>query len=642
MAPQTGTWRESGSAMWLVVRGTSEFGSFAVGYPLAEGEFVVGRDPACDMVIEGRAVSRKHLRVTRTGSQLAFQDLGSVAGTFVNGKALDDGPLQVGDKIRVGHATLVVQAEPPSTGDGDDDGQTSLGVPVAAAGGPVVDWTPFREFVKQLRETTDPRVILERLLLGLVQILKLNRGFVLLRKRSDSGELHPVASYRLEDEENFIAISSTVYKQVLESESTTYIPDSGQDTIRAQAPSLDFEYVPRTIVCGPLKTQSEVFGVIYIDGPASDTIMSAAHIPLFEMFTEVASELLGAAENRRQLLAAKGRLVAYRSLQDETALVLGESPFSRELQKLLDAAAPQDVTVLLTGETGTGKEMVARAIHDRSPRADEPFVPVNCAALPRDIIEAELFGAEKGAYTGADERRIGRFELASSGTLFLDEIGELPLDFQVKLLRVLQERKVTRLGGSKAIPLKFRLVCATNRDLEAAVRDGTFRQDIYYRINVFRVHLKPLRERVEDIPPLARHFVASFCRRFGRRIEGFTSEAERLILSYGWPGNIRELKNAIERAVVVESEGAITPGSLPIFRPEATVTPERAEETFFENLPQDYETARTLFERAFLKRSFVLNKGNIAAMARDTGIPRNTVYRRLEKFGLLEEIKSES
>ena len=622
--------------MWLVVQGTTEYGNFSVGYPLAEGDFFVGRDKACNLVLEGRSVSRKHVCFTRKGTEVTFKDQGSVSGTFVNGRAEDEGLLKAGDKIRVGHTIMRVEADFPGAQPSEDN-SLSIGVPARAAGGPVVDWTPFREFFKKLRDTTDSRAILERLLLGLVQILKLNRGFVLLRKRAGSGELHPVASYRLEDEENFIAISSTVYKQVLETETTTFIADSSQDTIRAQAPSLDFEYVPRSIICGPLKSRNDVFGVIYIDGPANETIMSAAHIPLFEMLTEVASELLGAAENRRQLLAAKGRLVAYRSLQQEETLVLGDGSFGKELKKLLEAAAPQDVTVLLTGETGTGKEMAARAIHEQSQRADEPFVPVNCAALPREIIEAELFGAEKGAYTGAEERRIGRFELASSGTLFLDEIGELPLDFQVKLLRVLQERKVTRLGGTKAIPLKFRLVCATNRDLEAAVREGTFRQDIYYRINVFRIHLKPLRERVEDIPPLASHFVESFCRRFGRRISGFTPEAERLLLSYGWPGNIRELKNAIERAVVVESEDKITASSLPIFTPEAEVTAEVAEDAFFENLPQVYDEARALFERSFLRRSYVLNKGNIAAMARDTGIPRNTVYRRLEKYGLLEK-----
>ena len=386
-----------------------------------------------------------------------------------------------------------------------------------------------------------------------------------------------------------------------------------------------------------LKTKTEVFGVIYLDGSVSETKMNALKLPIFEILVEFASELLGAAEDRRRFFLAKERLLAYQSLQEEEDFIAGEGKAGQQLKSLISAAAPKDVAVLLTGETGVGKEMVARAVHRHSTRAAEPFIPVNCAALPADLIEAELFGAEKGAYTGADTRRLGRFELAGGGTLFLDEVGELPLEFQVKLLRVLQERKLCRVGGSKVIPLSFRLICATNKNLEESIERGLFRQDFYYRINVFRIHLPPLRERVEDILPLARYFLAKFNRSFNKRVEGFSSRAEKVLLSYSWPGNVRELRNAVERALVIEESNQVSPKSLPFSSGESSLSELPLAGSKMADLPKNYDEARAIFESSFLQRSFQENDGNIAAMARQTGIPRNTVYRRLEKYGLLKK-----
>ena len=250
--------------------------------------------------------------------------------------------------------------------------------------------------------------------------------------------------------------------------------------------------------------------------------MTESQIPLFETITGLAGELLAATKTREELLAAQHCLQAYdRLVWEGERLVLGSGEASEQIARSIKAAAPQDVTVLITGETGTGKEMVARALHRSSPRRLKPFVPVNCAALSRGTLEAELFGAEKGAYTGADELRLGRFEMASGGTLFLDEVGEIDTDVQVKLLRVLQDRKVTRLGGTRAIPLDFRLICATNRNLEEEMTLGNFREDLFYRINVFQIHLHPLRERLESIVPLAEHFLSTFTTQFGRTIAGF-------------------------------------------------------------------------------------------------------------------------
>ena len=231
--------------------------------------------------------------------------------------------------------------------------------------------------------------------------------------------------------------------------------------------------------------------------------------------------------------------------------VVGHSPALRSVLSAVSKVAPTDSTVLLTGETGTGKELIARAIHKKSPRRSRAFVAVNCAAIPQSLIASELFGHEKGAFTGALQRRLGKFELAEGGTIFLDEVGELPLETQIALLRVLQEREFQRVGGSEQIRVNVRVLAATNRDLQKAIAAGAFRQDLFYRLEVFPIHIPPLRERIEDIPVLVEYFVARFARKAGKNIRSIEKEALELLESYPWPGNIRELENVIERSVIV-------------------------------------------------------------------------------------------
>src|SRR5262249_48972790 len=231
--------------------------------------------------------------------------------------------------------------------------------------------------------------------------------------------------------------------------------------------------------------------------------------------------------------------------------IIGQSPALTAVLENVRRVAPTDATVLITGETGTGKELIARAIHSISKRKDKPLIKINCAALPTGLVESELFGHEKGAFTGAIARRVGRFELAQGGTIFLDEIGEIPPEAQVKLLRVLQEREFDRVGGSSPIRVDVRVIAATNRDLLKAVREKTFREDLYYRLSVFPLQLPPLRDRREDIPSLALFLVNKFASRIGKRIDGVSKETMGRLLAYAWPGNVRELENIIERAVIL-------------------------------------------------------------------------------------------
>jgi Nif-specific regulatory protein len=257
--------------------------------------------------------------------------------------------------------------------------------------------------------------------------------------------------------------------------------------------------------------------------------------------------------------------------------LLYSSSLMESVLSIASQVAESQATVLITGESGTGKEMVASAIHYSSPRANKPFIKVACASLPENLLESELFGYERGAFTGALERKPGRFELASGGTLFLDEIGDMTLSTQVKLLRVLQEKEYERLGGTQTIKTDVRVICATHRDLEKMVKDGRFREDLYYRINVFPVGLPPLRDRKEDIPLLADHFIEKYSKENKKKIKGISRSALDLLLFYGWPGNVRELENVMERAVVLCRKDLVSPTELPanLQKPNAVnITPE--------------------------------------------------------------------
>jgi len=304
-------------------------------------------------------------------------------------------------------------------------------------------------------------------------------------------------------------------------------------------------------------------------------------------------------------------------------LVVGESPRMKRVLELVDSVAPTDTTVMIRGESGTGKELIARMIHAESPRAFGPMVAVNCGALPEGILESELFGHEKGAFTGATGRRKGKLELADGGTLFLDEIGEIPPKVQVELLRALEDKQVVRVGGTQPVPVDFRVICATNRDLEQAVREGTFREDLYYRIAVFRIDLPPLRKRPEDIMPISEHYLKRFSEAMGRRVTGFSREARELMLTYNWPGNIRELVNAVERALVVCEEGEIRPEYLPI-----------RERRGDGSAGQEDDLSLQAMERRHILKVLKRCQFNITHAARLLGIDRVTLYNKMRKYGI--------
>lgn len=339
---------------------------------------------------------------------------------------------------------------------------------------------------------------------------------------------------------------------------------------------------------------------------------------------------------------------------ENRGLVGGSSEMKR-IFTLINKLAQVDTSVLVRGESGTGKELVARAIHMNGPRKDERFVAINCSAIPEALIESEFFGHEKGAFTGADSRKIGKFQFADGGTLFLDEIGDISASLQVKLLRALQEQRFTPVGSNREVEVNVRIVAATNRNLEEMIKKGEFREDLFYRLNVLPIFLPPLRERKDDIVSLVNHFLAKFGALYGAKITGITDEAKELLIKYNWPGNIRELENVMEHAFVVESESKISASSLPDsirglsrsvaksamasdnVQTDGSIDPSQnnAELTFAIDLKNlDFQSQKEEFEKHFIISALKVFNGRINQTALHANIPKKTLLRKLEKYGL--------
>ncbi len=377
----------------------------------------------------------------------------------------------------------------------------------------------------------------------------------------------------------------------------------------------------------------ELLRWIQSEGPRLPVIMISAY---GEINDAVEAMKLGAQDyvvkpfDPEELVLRLKKIIQNRRLQDQVTLgarreaweLIGESAPMRRIRQMVDRIAATPSTVLITGESGTGKEVIARAIHARSDRASGPFVPVNVGGIPDTLLESELFGYERGAFTGADRRKEGMFELASGGTLFLDEIGEMPPHLQVKLLRVLQDHKVQRLGGTHVLPVDVRVVAATNQDLEARVGEGRFREDLFYRLNVIRIEVPPLRERPEDVPLLAGHVIARLNKKLGREIAGIDSEALRALAEHIFPGNVRELENLIERAFIFAEGDTITAKELSLPQSSAPARPRPA--------------TLDSMERQAVIEALHRWEGNRTRAAAELGITRRTLLNKIKEYGLEE------
>jgi transcriptional regulator with GAF, ATPase, and Fis domain len=606
-------------------------------FPLGAEAFSIGRQASNALQVLDPAASRLHCRIEPAKGGFLVRDLGSRQGTFVNGRPVHEHRLAEGDLVAVGEVLLLFQAP---TGDGpgreaepraltDEASFTARTTLQRLPGWPPEEGLKGRDFQLLLRIATAlqaPRSTAELARNLLEQVLAAVPGDRAALLLADRGSREIAAAFTLDRAGSTapFPVSGTVARRTLEEGVALLAEDVLLEESLAGAESLQGERI-RSLVAAPLAHQGRTLGLLYLDareGPA----FTGRHLQLLGALGSLAA---GAVAQVRQTewLEEENRRLAESLAED----MVGESPRMKEIYRLLGRAAAAGSTVLLRGESGTGKELAARALHQGSPRSGQPFVAVNCATLSETLLESELFGYERGAFTGAVARKIGKAEAADGGTLFLDEIGEIPLPLQAKLLRFLQERELERLGGTRPIPVNVRVVAATNRDLEKAIREGTFREDLYYRLNVITVHLPPLRERREDVPLLASHFAAQTSRHLGRPLAGFTPEARACLLRYDWPGNVRELANAVERALVLGEGGLIRPEDLPETVLDSTPVAEVRLGRFHETV---LETKKQLIRTAVAESG-----GNITKAAGLLGLQPTYLHRLLRNLELRAEIE---
>lgn len=388
-----------------------------------------------------------------------------------------------------------------------------------------------------------------------------------------------------------------------------------------------------------IKAQNPQLPVIMISGHGNiELAVKATKLGAFDFIEKPLSleKVLLTIQNALAFSKLEQENLALRQAVQKKSEIIGQSPEIKQLREQIRIVAPTNGWVLITGENGTGKELVAQAIHRLSQRSSKPFVEVNCAAIPEELIESELFGHEKGAFTGALTKRRGKFDLANEGTIFLDEIADMSLKTQAKILRILQEQKFERVGGSELIFVDVRVIAATNRDLKEEIQKGRFREDLYYRLNVIPLTVPPLRERKSDIPILVDHFIREFCIEYHKELKRMSPEALELLTQYNWPGNVRELKNVVERMVIMVPGTTIEAKDVP---PPIREQPKPTGEfSFFQyNLLKE---ARREFEKRFILKKLMENNENISQTAEVIGIERSNLHRKIKNYGI--ELKKES
>jgi transcriptional regulator with GAF, ATPase, and Fis domain len=551
-------------------------------FPLVEDELSIGREPSNQISLLDSLVSRRHCVIRRNDQGFLIQDLDSRNSTFVNNVPVKERLLADGDQIRIGKSILVFQGLPQEpAGDNAslelDSAPTPGGATVILRKQDAIYLQPARlhalgdtertvrdlnvllNFSKSLNSVHGLAALQQKALEAVLEISPADRAAILLTEEGTEGFTSVMGWDRRLGKNQPIQVSQTILNQVIEENLAVLSNDVLSDETFREAESLLVPQV-RAVLAVPLEVQDKLLGALYLDTNSQGARFDSALLQLVTALGNVAALAIENASHLERLGDENRRLQQELNIQHS---MVGESQRMREVYQFVSRVAARESTVLIHGESGTGKELVARAIHSNSGRADRPFVAINCAAIVDTLLESELFGHEKGAFTGAVAQKKGKLEMAEGGTVLLDEVGELAAPLQAKLLRVLQEREFERVGSTRPIKLDIRLITTTNVDLNEASRNGKFRQDLYYRLNVVSIEIPPLRERAEDIPLLAAYFTARYSERVKRRVVGISPKARACLLRYPWPGNVRELENAIERAVVLGSTELILPEDLP-------------------------------------------------------------------------------
>ncbi len=490
------------------------------------------------------------------------------------------------------------------------------------------------EISQKLSVNMDLREVAEPVLRALAEHMGMSRGTLTLLNRQ-TGEIFIEAGHGLsgtQKERGRYKLGEGVTGKVVQTGQPAVVPRIAEEPLflNRTGARRGIQRKDISFICVPIKIGNEVIGALSADRLFSDSVSFEEDVRLLSIIASMVAQAVrlrqAVEEERQHLLQENSRLQEELENRFRPSNIVGDSAAMQAVYDLIGTVCKSDATVLIRGESGTGKELVAHAIHYNSPRAARPLIKVNCAALPETVIESELFGHEKGAFTGAIARREGRFELANGGSIFLDEIGDLSPATQIKLLRVLQEREFERVGGTATIRVDVRVVAATNRDLEALIEEGRFRRDLYYRLNVFPIHMPALRERRTDIPLLANYFVEKYSKSAAKPVRRISAPALDMMMSYDWPGNVRELENCIERGVLLTQDEVIHAHHLP----PTVRTVESGRPVEGEGL----QSALDRVEREMIVDALKASRGNMARAARALGITERVMGLRVGKHGI--------
>jgi transcriptional regulator with GAF, ATPase, and Fis domain len=621
-------------------------------FNLDHEETSFGREASNHVRLVDPSVSRKHAVIKHSDGHFKLLDLNSFNGTSVNGVPVLERDLQHGDHVALGDVLLLflrheVEEDVIPVRIDFDESELATQSTIRLRQQDALYLRPekvlailppnariARDLNTLLKISTSINAIedlaeLQRCLLELVlEAIPAERGVVLLTDGlADELQLSAIKSFTTAGVKA-IVVSRTISTQVLrEGVAMMFNNISADQGARPSASLVDAGI--SAILCVPLVFSEKALGLIYLDARDPAVGFSEEHLQLLTAIACVAAMAIDKAQRGLQLRSDHQRLKEESYLKHQ---MVGESPRMRDLYRIIEKVAPTDSTVLITGESGTGKELASQAIHQNSLRAEKPFITINCATLSEALLSSELFGHEKGAFTGAISLKRGKFEVADGGTIFLDEVGELALDVQSQLLRVLQEREIVRVGGTKPLKVDIRIIAATNRNLEQAVRDKSFREDLYYRLNVISFVTPPLRERREDILLLANYFATEFSRNAKRKPARISTEARACLTAYDWPGNVRELANAIQRAIILGSSDLILPEDLPDSILEISAHAGSPIGKFYSDLID--------FKKQLILKAIQQSAGNFTAAAALLGIRPNNLHRLVNQLDLRKFIGS--
>ena len=477
-------------------------------------------------------------------------------------------------------------------------------------------YTKLYEFSERLIHQRDLSELLDALMDAVIEITNADKGFLVLLE-GDTIDVKVARNLNRENIADAVSqLSDSIIAKVVRSRKPVIVSDAMRDDEFSAAKSV-MQLKVSSVICVPLLDRGRLLGLIYVGNDSIRDLFQADTLRILTVFSSQASLIVANALLLNELRVDNKRL-SDRLEQYRFGEIVGTSPPMQQVFRKVEKIAATDISVLITGETGTGKELIAREIHNRSPRTGKPFITINCGAIPENLLESELFGHVKGAFTGAVANKQGKFQAADGGTLFLDEIGEMPVELQVKILRALQERIVYRVGDTRPESCDIRILAATNRDLEKEIANGRFREDLYYRLNVVNVELPPLRQRGDDVLVIARYLLSRYSREYDVKVKGLSPNAAVAIRKHAWPGNIRELENRIKKAIVLCESSVIGPDDLGLTG---------------DVLPQilTLAEAKDKFQRDYINEVLALNNGNRTKTARDLGVDPRTVFRHLEK-----------